>query len=232
MLRVQRAAERFHTQLEWLDSWHSFNFGRHYRADRVNFGPLRVLNDDAVAPGAGFGTHAHSEMEIVSIVRQGALSHKDSTGGEGVIRRGEVQRMTAGTGVRHSEFNASDEEPVKFLQIWILPNEAKLPPSFEQANFEARLKPDALTTVVSGRPGQGALPMHQDGSIMIGTLARGVPIEHELGGGRRAYLFVMDGRIALGTHTLGRGDAAAAEGVEFIAFDTKVASDVLLIDLP
>ena len=232
MIRIQRTAERFHTQLEWLDSWHSFNFGRHYRADRVNFGPLRVLNDDTVAPGAGFGTHAHSEMEVVSIVRQGALSHKDSTGGEGVIRRGEVQRMSAGTGVRHSEFNVSDGEPVKFLQIWILPNEAKLAPSFEQDNFEGRLKPDELTAVASGRPGTGALAMHQDASIMIGRLARGVPIEHDLRGGRRAYVFVMDGRIALGTHALGPGDAAAAEGIESIAFETKVAAEVLLIDLP
>jgi quercetin 2,3-dioxygenase len=232
MIGIRRAGERFHTKLDWLDSWHSFAFGPHYNEAHVQFGPLRVLNDDEVAPGGGFGTHRHSEMEIVSVVLEGALAHKDSTGKEEVLKAGEVQRMSAGTGVSHSEYNASEDEPVRFLQLWIFPALPRLAPSYEQRDFSQADRRNRLVPVVSGRNDAGALAIHQDAALFLGALDKGARLEHEVGAKRRAYLFVVEGAMRVGGVAVGRRDGARVEGVERLTLEAEAAAEVLLIDLP
>jgi hypothetical protein len=231
-VQVRRAGERFHTKLAWLDSWHSFAFGPHYREDRVQFGPLRVLNDDTVAPGGGFGTHPHREMEIVSIVLEGALAHKDTTGTEEVLHAGEVQRMSAGTGVQHSEYNASESEPVKFLQIWLTPAQPRLRPSYEQRDFSKEDRRNALVPVASGRGHAGALKLHQDAAMFRLALEGDGKVSHGMGKGRRAFVFAIEGSLTVGGAPLGRRDAAAVEGVESLDLAAGGPAEVLLIDLP
>lgn len=232
MIELRRAGDRFHTKLDWLDSWHSFAFGPHYHEKHVQFGPLQVLNDDTVAPGGGFGTHRHSEMEIVSIVLEGALAHKDSTGTEEVLHAGEVQRMSAGTGVAHSEYNASDEEPVKFLQVWVLPAIPRLNPAYEQRDFSTIDKRDRLVPVVSGRNDGGALKIHQDAMFFMGSLGKGTRVEHPVGAKRRAYIFAIEGALEVGGAKLARRDAAKVEGVDTVPVEALEPAEVLLIDLP
>lgn len=232
MIEVRRAGDRFHTKLDWLDSWHSFAFGPHYNESHVQFGPLRVLNDDTVAPGGGFGTHRHSEMEIVSIVLEGTLAHKDSTGTEEALHAGEVQRMSAGMGVAHSEYNASDSEPVNFLQIWVLPAVARLAPAYEQRDFSKLDRRNKLVPIVSGRGHAGALKIHQDAAFFLGSLGNETRVEHPVGAARRAYVFTIEGALGVGGEKLARRDAARVERTETIAIEALEPAEVLLIDLP
>jgi redox-sensitive bicupin YhaK (pirin superfamily) len=234
MIDVRRAAERFHTRLDWLDSWHSFSFGEHHDPANTGHGLLLVSNDDTVAPGGGFGTHGHRDMEIVTWVLSGALAHRDSSGGEGVIRPKMAQRMSAGRGVRHSEMNASATEPVHFLQMWVRPDGSGtgIAPSYEERDLSGAFAPGAgLVAVASGRDHSGAVHLHQrDAVLWVADLAAGEPVT--LPPARHVHVFVATGAATLDAADLGAGDAArltdagpcelraTADGTEVVVWET------------
>lgn len=204
---VRRAADRFHTTLDWLDSWHSFSFDRHYDPANTGHGQLVVLNDDTVAPGTGFGTHGHRDMEIVTWVLDGALEHRDSTGGHGVIRPGLAQRMSAGAGIRHSEYNASATEPVHFLQMWVVPDTTGIEPGYEERDVTGLLAGGGLVPVASGQGHEGAISLHQRDAVMY---AARLPAGEEapIPDGVHVHVFVALGSGTLAGDDLARGDAA------------------------
>ena len=233
MITVRPAEERGLANLGWLKSLHSFSFGDYHDPRHMGFGPLRVINEDRVEPGAGFDTHGHRDMEIVSYVLEGALEHKDSIGTGSVIRPGEVQRMSAGTGIRHSEFNPSQTEPVHFLQIWLLPRQDGLKPGYEQKSFPAAGKHNRLRLVVSPDGAEGSVLIHQDARIYDASLDEGAQVTHRLGKGRRAWLQVVRGSLDLGGEWLRTGDGAAIEATDSVtiaAHDPQ--TEILLFDLP
>ncbi|MGH7036007.1 MAG: pirin family protein [Stellaceae bacterium] len=232
MITVRSAEERGLARLGWLTSRHSFSFGDYRDPRHMGFGPLRVINEDRVEPGAGFDTHGHRDMEIVSYVLEGALEHKDNIGTGSVIRPGEVQRMTAGTGIRHSEFNPSQTEPVHFLQIWLLPTQEGLKPGYEQKSFPSGGKRNTLRLVVSPDGAEGSVLIHQDARIYDASLDEGARVTHRLGKGRRAWLQVVRGSLDLEGEWLRTGDGAAieaAESVTIAAHDPQ--TEILLFDL-
>lgn len=225
---IRRRNERLHTDLGWLDSWHSFSFGAHYDPTNTGHGLLLVSNDDLVAPGAGFGTHPHRDMEIVTWVLDGALEHRDSEGNHGVIRPGEVQMMSAGTGISHSEQNHSSTEPVHFLQMWVVPDTVSLRPGYAQVDVRERLADGALVTVASGRPDEpGAIRINQAGASMrVGRLEPGARVT--LPSAPYVHLFVARGVVTLGTGaSLEAGDAARLHGAG--AVEVVALTDVELI---
>jgi len=209
MIAVRASTDRGRTKLDWLDSRHTFSFGGYFDPNFVGFRSLRVINDDRVKPAKGFGTHSHSDMEIVSIVLEGALEHKDSLGTGSIIRTGDVQRMTAGTGVSHSEFNPSKDEPVHFLQIWILPERKGLAPGYEQKAFPEADRKNALRTIASRDGRDGSLTVHQDIVLAFGHLDAGRGMSVPLAHGRHAWVHVTKGRIDLNATMLVAGDGAA-----------------------
>ncbi|HVJ90271.1 MAG TPA: pirin family protein, partial [Labilithrix sp.] len=197
MISIRKANERGHAQHGWLDSHHTFSFADYFDPDYMGFRGLRVINEDRVAPGQGFGTHPHRDMEIISYVLEGGLEHKDSLGTGSVIRPGDVQRMSAGTGVRHSEFNASKTEAVHFLQIWILPSERGIAPSYEQKNFTRDDKRGRLRTIASPDGRDGSVTVHADAIVYTGLLARGEKADLALRVGRHAWVHVARGNVRL-----------------------------------
>ncbi len=229
MLAIRPAAERGHTRIDWLDSRHSFSFAEYHDPRHMGFRALRVINEDRVAPGAGFPTHAHRDMEIVTYVLDGALEHKDSLGTGSVIRPGEVQRMSAGTGIRHSEFNHSKTAPVHFLQIWIMPERQGLPAGYEQKGF-AR-EPGVLRLVGSRDGRHGSVTIHQDAELHAGALRRGDRVEHALGDGRHAWVQVARGAVSLNGQGLRQGDGAAVSGERLIAITATEDAEIVLFDL-
>jgi quercetin 2,3-dioxygenase len=231
-MRIIRAKDRFHLESDWLSAYWLFSFDRYYDPNNVTFGPLRVFNHDTVAGGGGFPTHPHREMEIVTYVLEGALRHKDSTGGAGLIRAGEVQRMTAGTGVAHSEFNPSEEEPTKLLQMWVLPERAGLTPSYEQRQFTLDQRAGALLPIASGQDAPGAVKIHQDATFYVSRLRSGDRVAHELKPGRRAFLYVIEGEVTLNEERLSEGDQARVTDVAELDIVGARESEVILIDLP
>jgi redox-sensitive bicupin YhaK (pirin superfamily) len=232
MIRLRKAGDRFHTRIGWLDSWHTFSFGEHYDPSQVGFGALRVINDDTVRPGRGFGEHPHHDMEIVSYVLSGALQHRDSTGGGGVIRPGDVQRMSAGTGVVHSEFNASREEPVHFLQIWIVPERAGITPGYEQKTFPVEERRGKLQLLASRDGKNGSVLIHQDAALHGALLDAGAAISFELKPSRRAWVHAARGSLTLNGHRLDAGDGAAVSEERALQIEGAEAAELLLFDLP
>ena len=230
-ISIRAAEERGHADFGWLKSRHSFSFGRYHDPRYMGFGPLRVINDDRVAPGAGFGMHPHQDMEIITIVLDGALEHKDSLGTGAVIRPGDVQKMSAGTGIRHAEFNPSPTEPVHFLQIWIEPAEHGVEPAYAQAHFSADDRQGRFRLVASPDGSDGSLPLHQDARLYSTRLAPGETAGHTTTEGRRLWLQVATGSVALQGTTLGTGDGAAIEGETAIEVTGIDDSEVLLFDL-
>lgn len=231
MITVRKSAARGLGDHGWLKSHHTFSFANYYDPRHMGFRQLRVINEDTVAPGRGFGAHQHENMEIISIVMEGALAHKDSTGGEGVLRRGEVQRMSAGTGVVHSEFNGSDSEPVHFFQIWIMPERAGIEPGYEQKMFPDDERRGKLRLVVAPGEEEGALNIHQDARVYASILDDGQRVEHSLTNGRGAWLQVARGSVTVNGTALNAGDGAAIENeptLEIVATDT---AELLLFDL-
>ena len=233
MVILRRASERGQTEIDWLDSRHTFSFGDYYDPQVMGFRVLRVLNDDRVAAGGGFPTHAHRDMEILTYVLEGALEHKDSLGTGSVIRPGEVQRMSAGTGVRHSEQNASRTEPVHFLQIWVLPERAGMPPGYEQKAFaDAELR-GKLRLVASNDGRDGSVTVHQDTSLYIARLAAGETARHVLGPGRSAYVHVASGELTIGGEAVSEGDGAAMMQETAVELAGRGAGgEVLVFDMP
>jgi hypothetical protein len=232
MITLRRSAERGHANHGWLDSFHSFSFADYYDPAHMGFGPLRVINEDRVEPGMGFGTHGHRDMEIVSYVLDGQLEHKDSMGTGSIIVPGDVQRMSAGKGVLHSEFNPSREERVHFLQIWIEPAVRGIAPSYEQANVPAEAKRGRLA-LIAGPEGSGvAVKIHQDARLFASLLDGADRVTHTLADGRRAYVHVARGRVHVNGQALDAGDAAKLEGDAAVVLENGEAAEVLLFDLP
>ncbi len=228
---LRPSAERGHADHGWLDTRHTFSFAHYFDPRHMGFRSLRVINDDVVKPGAGFPTHGHRDMEIVTYVVSGALAHKDDTGGAGVIRRGEVQVMSAGTGIRHSEFNASRQEDVRLLQIWILPPRDGLPPSYAQVAVPEAEKRNRLA-LLAGPEGSGAaLPLHQDARVHAALLDAGRSVVHPLLPGRAAWVQVVDGEISVNGTAMRRGDGLAVEDADEIAVLAAADAEFLLFDL-
>ena len=231
MISIRRSSERGATRIDWLDSRHTFSFGDYYDPKQMGFRSLRVINDDRVAPGGGFGTHGHRDMEILTYVLQGSLEHRDSLGTGSVIRRGDVQRMSAGTGIRHSEFNPSKTEPVHFLQIWLVPEESRLQPEYEQKHFSDEDKRSRLRLVVSRDGRDGSLAIHQDAEMYAALIAPGERLGHLLRPGRYTWLQVADGAVTLNGHTLKAGDGAAVSDEPLLEITGAETAEVLLFDL-
>jgi redox-sensitive bicupin YhaK (pirin superfamily) len=233
MVNVRYAGNRGVTNLGWLDSRHSFSFGHYYDPEHMGFGPLRVINQDRVRPGAGFDTHGHRDMEIVSYVLDGALEHKDSIGTGSVIRPGDVQVMSAGTGIRHSEFNHSKQEPVHFLQIWLLPDKQGLPPRYDQKSFADAEKRGRLRLVGSPDGRDGSIVIHQDAELYDSLLDDGESVNHVLKSGRKAWVQVVRGAVAVNGEALRAGDGASVERESKLAVTARAdGSEILLFDLP
>jgi len=231
MITIRKANERGHTDIDWLDSRHSFSFGEYYDPQHMGFRALRVINDDRVAPGGGFPLHPHRDMEIITLVLEGTLEHKDSLETGSVIRPGDVQRMSAGAGIRHSEFNHSQTEPVHLLQIWIEPGRKGLQPSYEQRSFAPEEKRGKLKVVVAPKSVDGALTIHQDASLYLTSLSPGEIVEHSLKPGRHAWVHVASGAVTLNGHSLATGDAAAVSEELKLTLAAVEPSEVLLFDL-
>ena len=231
MLNIRRASERGHANHGWLDSYHSFSFADYFDPEHVSFGALRVINEDRVQPGKGFGTHGHRDMEIISYVLEGALAHKDSMGNGSVIRPGDVQRMSAGTGVTHSEFNASQQELVHFLQIWIVPKFTGIRPSYEQKFFAPEDKRGKLRLIASPDGRDGSVSIHQD-ALLYSTLLDGEEkVSHPLAPDRRGFVHVARGKVRANGQMLAAGDALKATGETNITLDQGEGAEVLLFDL-
>ena len=231
MIQVRRSDERGRSEHGWLDSRHTFSFADYQDPRHMGFRQLRVINEDRVQPAHGFPTHAHRDMEIVSYVLEGALEHKDSMGNGSIIRPGDVQRMSAGTGVMHSEYNPSDAEPVHFLQIWILPERQGLPPGYEQRAFPAPEKAGKLRLVASRTGREGSVTVHQDVDLFAAALAPGAAVAHRLRAGRHAWVQVARGAVAVNGVALGQGDGAAVSDETTVELRASRPSEVLLFDL-
>ncbi len=232
MQEIRRADERGYADHGWLRSFHSFSFADYYDAGHVQFGPLRVINEDRVVPGAGFGTHGHRDMEILSYVLDGELAHKDSTGTSSTIRPGDVQRMSAGRGVMHSEFNGSRERPVHFLQIWLLPDVQGIAPEYEEKRFEPAEKRGRLRLIASPDRADGSVLIHQDARVYASLLDGNEQARLEVAPGRALYVHVARGQVAANEVELGAGDALKLRGVTALDLRHGKDAEVLVFDLP
>ena len=231
MATLRPAFERGRSNHGWLDSAHTFSFSNYYDPLHMGFGPLRVINDDRVTPGAGFGMHGHRDMEIISYVLEGALAHKDSLGNGSVIQPGDVQRMSAGTGIQHSEFNHSPAEPVRFLQIWIVPDQIGYPPSYEQKYFSAAEKRGRLCLVASRGGRDGSVSLHQDVDLYAALLDGTDCAEFALRSDRQAWIQVARGEVRVNGQVLMEGDGLAIDEPGLLRLDGAKAAEVLLFDV-
>ena len=232
MVKIRKAKERGHADHGWLDTYHTFSFADYWDPRHMGWGPLRVINEDRVAGGTGFPTHAHRDMEIITYVLEGALEHRDSLGTGSVIRPGEVQRMSAGTGVRHSEYNASKTEPVHLLQIWIEPARAGIAPGYEQKTFPESERRGKLRIIAAAEGRDGAVTIHQDAAVYATTLGRGERVEHALAPGRLGWLQVARGAVLVNGERLDQGDGAALENERRVTLEALEPAEALLFDLP
>ncbi|KAF0152225.1 MAG: hypothetical protein FD143_1322 [Ignavibacteria bacterium] len=231
MLEVLRSKERGRTKIDWLDSYHSFSFGEYYNPKNMGFGPIRVFNDDLILPSGGFPTHPHRDMEIVTIVTEGAVEHRDSSGGEGIIRVGEVQKMTAGKGIFHSEFNASDKNILKLYQIWIIPNQLRLKPSYEDIRYNIDEKKNKLLLVASNNHSDGVIFLNQDAKIYLADLEAGKGIGYKTEKPRGIYLHVTEGKVAFAGTELSSGDAAKLTEIESLEIVSDQNAGFILFDV-
>ena len=232
MNAIRRSSERGLADHGWLKSFHTFSFADYYDARHMGFGPLRVINEDRVQPGAGFGTHGHRDMEIISYVLEGELAHKDSMGNGSVIRPGDVQRMSAGSGVRHSEFNGSRERPVHFLQIWIEPKSRGIEPGYEEKNFTAEDKQGRLRLIASPDRADGSVLIHQDARVYAGLFSGAQRAQLSLAAQRQAYVHVARGSISANGAQLDAGDALEVTQADTLVLENGQNAEVLVFDLP
>ena len=231
MINVRKSGDRGVGQHGWLTTYHTFSFANYYDQQHMGFRDLRVINEDTVAPARGFGAHQHADMEIISIVMEGALAHRDSTGGEGVLRRGEVQRMSAGSGVVHSEFNGSETEPVHFFQTWILPAKRGITPSYEQKLIPEEERRGRLRVLAAPGGEDGAVDINQDARLYAAILDAGQEVTHRLAPGRGAWLQVARGNVDLNGTALAPGDGAAIEDEAELRIASSGGAEILLFDL-
>jgi redox-sensitive bicupin YhaK (pirin superfamily) len=232
MITIRPSSERGISKFSWLDSRHTFSFGDYYDPKHMGFSDLRVINEDRVEPGAGFPTHSHHDMEIITYVLEGALAHKDSTGTSSVIRVGDVQRMSAGTGISHSEYNPSKTEPVHFFQIWIIPNETGLKPGYEQRSFDIKAKRGSWVLVAAPHARDGSVEIHQDTELSLASLAKDARLEFRLELGRQGWLQVTRGAVRLNSTPLDAGDGAAITDEKILDINAANDAEVLFFDLP
>ena len=231
MIEIRKANERGQTQIDWLDSKHTFSFGDYHDPEHISFRTLRVINDDRIAPGAGFGMHPHRDMEIVTYVLQGALEHRDSLGTGSVLGPGELQRMSAGTGITHSEFNPSATEPIHLYQIWILPKTRGITPTYEQKVFAPDQRRGKLRAVVTPDGRDGTLRIHQDVAISLGLLEKGQELRQRFASGRFAWVQGLTGRVDLNGQILAAGDGAALSDETELMLSGTDAAEVMIFDL-
>lgn len=231
MIQVRKSADRGHANHGWLDTYHTFSFASYQDRNHVHFRALRVMNEDRVEPGQGFGTHPHNDMEIVTYVLEGALEHKDSMGNGEVLRPGEFQRMTAGTGITHSEFNPSDTEPVHLYQIWLFPDRKGHTPSYEQKRFPDEQLHNRLRVVASPDAEEGSLAIHQDAKIFLSKLDAGTSLEQPLAESRHAWLQVLRGSVTLNGVPLSTSDGAAVSDEWLLTIEANDAAEIMLFDL-
>lgn len=231
MLTLRKSDDRGHANHGWLDSYHSFSFANYYDPAHMGFRHLRVINEDRIAPGGGFPTHSHRDMEIISYIVSGSLAHKDSLGNTETIGAGGVQRFSAGTGVTHSEFNPSATEAVHLLQIWILPDRQSLPPSYEQKVFTADSKQAGWQPIATPQAENGAVKIHQNAELLATILQPGEPRSYELGVNRHAWIQVVRGEVTLNGETIVAGDAAAISDERFLTLVAQTEAEILLFDL-
>ena len=231
MITIRKSEERGHVKMDWLDSRHTFSFGDYYDPDHMAFHALRVINEDHVAPGSGFGAHPHRDMEIVTYVLDGVLEHKDNMGNGSLIHPGEIQRMSAGTGIVHSEFNHSKTSPVHLLQIWLTPERKGIAPGYEQKTFSLEQKHNQFCVMASPTSRDGSVKIHQDAELSVAVLDENKNLLHPLRPGRSAWLQVARGSIKLNEQTLNAGDGAAVEGEETLRIQGETKSELLLFDL-
>jgi redox-sensitive bicupin YhaK (pirin superfamily) len=232
MTQLRRSESRGYADHGWLKSYHSFSFADYFDPEHVEFGPLRVINEDRVAPGAGFGTHGHRDMEIISYVLSGELAHKDSTGTASTIKPGDVQRMSAGTGVRHSEFNPSAQDPVHFLQIWILPDQAGIAPSYEEKRFPVEDKRGRLRLIASPDRADGSVLIHQDARVYAGLFDGKEETTLDVAKGRWIYVHVARGALDANGNALKAGDALKLKDATTLTLAQGKQAEVLVFDLP
>jgi hypothetical protein len=231
MITVRPGSERGHFDHGWLDTYHTFSFASYHDSRHMGFRSLRVINEDRVKPAEGFGTHAHRDMEILTWVLEGALEHKDSMGNGSIIRPGDIQRMSAGTGVTHSEFNPSREAPVHLLQIWLLPRERGLEPGYEEKRFPPGARHGGLRLIAARDGRDGAVTIHQDADLWTALLEPGESVRHALEPGRYAWLHVARGAVTANGVTLGAGDGAAVSGEKALEVAASASAEILLFDL-
>src|SRR5574337_531945 len=234
MIKTIRANEHYKNEMDWLTTYHHFSFADYFNPNKMNFGPLRVFNDDIIRSGTGFDFHFHRDMEIITYLIDGELEHKDNQGNHGVIYPGEVQRMSAGSGIMHSEYNHSSEKPLRLLQMWVFPNKKGLQPSWEQKKFSKEQRINKLVPVVTSEDTESnnALQIHQDASFYLSSLTAGGQVEYNLNTGRKAYLFVIDGKINLNGNIMQTRDAAMMEKENLLTISAEKHSEIILIDLP
>ena len=231
MINLRKSQERGHANHGWLDSYHTFSFADYYDPAEMGFSSLRVINEDRVAPKGGFPTHPHRDMEIVTYILDGELAHQDSMGNGSVIRVGDVQRMSAGTGIRHSEFNGSESQPVHLLQIWIEPDTTGLAPSYEQKHFSRKEKQGVFRLVASSDGREGSVTIHQDAALYASILKAEQSLRYTLAASRRAYLHLARGRINLNGYPMQAGDGAKIHGPESLSIAALEEAEILLFDL-
>ena len=231
MFRVRRSNERGYADHGWLKSFHTFSFAAYQNTAHIQFRALRVMNEDRVAPGQGFGTHPHEDMEIVTYVLEGALEHRDSMGNGAILRPGEFQRMSAGTGITHSEFNPSPTESVHLYQIWLRPESKGITPSYEQKSFPAEQRHNQWQVVAASDAANGALKIHQDAQIFLANLDTGVSLTHEISSGRHLWLQVLRGSVVAHDHSLSAGDGLAVTKETALTITATDAAEVMLFDL-
>lgn len=232
MITIRKATDRGRSQLGWLDSQHTFSFSNYYDPEQMGFSELRVINDDRVIPGGGFPTHSHKDMEIITYVLSGALEHKDSMGNASIISPGDAQKMSAGKGITHSEFNASKENPVHFLQIWIQPNKLGVDPSYEQKTIPIEKKQGVLKLLASSDGAEDSISIHQDAQVYVSIFGSAKQIDYTISPTRKIYLHVATGNVMLNDIRLGEGDGARVVDEKQITINTPDQAEILLFDLP
>jgi len=232
MLKVIRSGERYHADMGWLSTYWHFSFAAYHDPANMHWGPLRVFNDDVIRPGKGFGAHPHSDMEIITYVLEGELEHQDNQGNRGVIHPGEVQVMSAGTGIVHSEYNHSAERPVHLLQIWVMPRTRRLKPRWDQRRFAPEERSGSLLPVVSPGDLPDTLAIDQDAAIYISRLSQGEKTSHASCPGRKGYLFVISGEVKLGEQKLSAGDQARISDEPLLSLEATGDSELIFLDLP
>jgi redox-sensitive bicupin YhaK (pirin superfamily) len=231
MISVRKAKDRFHTNIDWLDSWHTFSFGHHYDPSHMGFSDLRVINDDIVHGGGGFATHPHKDMEIITVVLRGELAHKDSLGNGSSIVPGDVQKMSAGTGIRHSEFNASATESVHLLQLWIQPSKQGVQPAYWQQHFASEARRGKWCLVVSPDEAEGSIPIYQDARLYVTELNKGHELKKALDAKRNYWLHLATGDMSANGEKLQAGDGIAISGETALNVAANAESSAILFDL-